>query len=327
MDHAIRIGVVVSSLLVAAHLALAQVAYAQEGGDYDKLVLRALSAYEAGRWDEARRLFEQAHGLDPTARTLRTIGMAAFNQGDHVAALQNLEAALVDPRKPLTDEQRAHVSALIERANQQVGRFRLRLEPESARLLVDGKSPARSRDGELVLMPGRHELELSAAAHVGLTRRLDVAARDRGELELALEPERTSSSGLGADHGEVAAPAGLSPAAAASVEGGSSSATWAVVALSVGGAALVTAAVTAGLAISDKKELDGACPQRQCSPPTYDQVDRYDTLRVTSAIALAAGVVSAGIGTYLLLGADGDESGAQVEAVVSPRWLGVRGRL
>src|SRR5262245_28844317 len=101
-----------------------------QASEYDDLVLRALTAYDAGRWDEARGLFERAHAIDPTARTLRTIGMAAFNQGDLIAALQNLEGALVDPRKPLTDDQRAHVLGLIDRANRQVGRYRLRLQPQ-----------------------------------------------------------------------------------------------------------------------------------------------------------------------------------------------------
>jgi tetratricopeptide (TPR) repeat protein len=56
----------------------------------------ALSAFENGRWAEARSDFRRAHELDPTARTLRTIGMCSFNLGDYIDAVQSLEAALED---------------------------------------------------------------------------------------------------------------------------------------------------------------------------------------------------------------------------------------
>lgn len=298
--------------------------------EYDRIVLQALGAYDAGRWDEARRLFERAHGLDPTARTLRTIGMAAFNQGDYVAALQNLEAALVDPRKPLTAEQRGHVTQLIERANQEVGRFRLRLQPETARLLVDGKSPTQSRDGELVLMPGHHELEVAARGHETLTSRLEVEARDRTVLELALRVETAQQQGQ--PSGELAPPqsAPLRQSGRAATEsnaGSTARSTWGVVALGVGGAALVASVITGGLALSEKSKLDDACRDRRCGPTAYDRVDRYDGLRTAAGVTLAAAVVGAGVGTYLLLSGGDEQGGARVEALLSPTHIAIRGRL
>ena len=291
--------------------------------EYDALVLRALAAYDAGRWDEARDLFERAHAIDPTARTLRTIGMSAFNQADYVGALQHLEAALVDPRRPLTDEQRAHVLGLIDRASRQVGRYRVRLSPSSASLLVDGAAPALLSEDEFVLVPGRHVLRATALGHRPLERTLEVHGQEREKLELALEPEGSpsatqSSSSTGAAGSDAAA-------LTADTHDGSSRTTLAIVSFSIGGAALLASGITLALALSDKAELDDGCPDRICPPKLEDTRSRYQTLRIVSPVALGVGVIGAAIGTVLLL--SGGEDAGSKQAWLVPDGLGVRGTL
>lgn len=304
-----------------------------EGGatsaDYDAIVVQALAAYEAGRWDEARRLFEWAHGLMPTARTLRTIGMSAFNQGDYVAALQNLEAALADSRKPLTDEQRVHAAELIERANQQVGRFKLRVSPAGARLLVDRKSPVLIGDDQLVLTPGQHELSLRAEGYQPLDRRLQVKARDRAALELKLlpagatpaEPETSAAAAAATVQPE----ADKGAATRAHTEPDGARVALGITSLVVGGAALIGSGVTAALALSEKSDLDAECRERRCPPEQHDGVDRYDTLRLVSGLTLVGGAVFAGLGAVLLLTSEDEPE--RVQAVVGPGYAGLSGRL
>ncbi len=290
-------------------------------------MLRALAAYDAGRWDEARRLFERAHGLDPTARTLRTIGMAAFNQGDFIGALQNLEASLVDPRKPLTDEQRRHVRGLIERANHHVGRYRLRLRPPGASLLVDDKSPTLVGQDELLLLPGRHELRVSAPGYPTRTRTLDVQAQDRAPLELSLLPSGAATPpATGGAKPALQTASATAPAPA----GGGHSARHAVgwVVLSVGGASLVASAVTFGLALGQKSELDSRCPGRVCPPAEHGTVQHYDTLRALAGTTFGVGVAGAAVGLVLLLG--GGHAGsehASLQPLLGPGYAGVRGAL
>jgi len=307
----------------------AQAAATAAPSEYDELVLHALAAYDAGRWDEARRLFERAHGIDPTARTLRTIGMAAFNQGDFVAALQNLEAALLDPRKPLTDEQREHVHGLIDRANREVGRFRLQLSPSSATLSVDAKSPTLVGKDELVLLPGRHELRLGAEGHAPLVRTLDVQAQDRAPLELSLEP------GAGAPQTSAAAsPVAVAPAAnerpeapAAALGKGSGKTVLGIAVLSAGAASLIVSGVTLGLALHDKSALDARCPDRHCPYSEHAVLDRYDTMRLVSGLTLAVGLVGAAAGLVMLVGDDEESEHAAVQPVLAPGFVGMRGRL
>jgi hypothetical protein len=329
MEQRARAAALVMCVVVAS-IGLLRTARAQSAS-YDELIEQALSAYQAEQWDDARRLFELAHGLQPTARTLRTIGMSAFNQQDYIAALQNLEAALLEPRKPLTEAQRAHASSLITQANAEVGRFRLRVSPEGARLMVDGKSPALSRDGELVLTPGRHEVVVSKADYPSIIQRLEVQAGDRSLLEFALPGQGTARASLNSAlaAGTHSSPRRLPGTRAADPGGtnsdGSARQTWGIITLSTGAATLLASGIVTALALEEKSGLDEACPDHHCPPENHDHVDRYDRLRTAAGVTLAIGLLGVGTGTFLLLGAD--ERSAPLQAVLSPSFVGLRGRL
>jgi hypothetical protein len=73
--------------------------------------------------------------------------------------------------------------------------------------------------------------------------------------------------------------------------------------LGVGGAALLTGGVFGALAASDKSDLDGKCPNRQCPPPYHDQNASYGTKKTISSIGLIGGAVLAGAGAVLIFSA------------------------
>src|SRR5262245_18196229 len=75
--------------------------------DSARLIAAAVAAYDAGRWSDARGYFEQAHGLQPNARTLFGLGVTAFELGRHAQAIDELRAALADARLPLDAAQRS----------------------------------------------------------------------------------------------------------------------------------------------------------------------------------------------------------------------------
>lgn len=293
--------------------------------EYDPTVLEALEAFEQRDWRRARALFQRAHGLHPTARTLRTIGMCAFNEGDMVGALQNLEASLDDTRKPLTEDQRRHVRGLIQRADERVGRVRLLLDPAHATVQVDGKSPAMLPGGELVLEPGRHEIVIWAEGYGSRTQHVRVAARDRATIELRLQ--RTPAT---AAEGRREPPARRSPIVQLAPAGDAARDAdgWAWATLSVGAVGAVTGGVTTALALSKKSSLDAACPDRRCGPMDHGLVDDYETLRTIAIVGGAVGLVGIATGTVLLLTGEGEpERAPAIEAMIGPGFAGVRGRL
>jgi hypothetical protein len=114
----------------------------------------------------------------------------------------------------------------------------------------------------------------------------------------------------------------------AAVDTDSSRTTWGILALSIGGAAVIASGVTAGLAFGKKSDLDQACVDRRCPPEQHDKVDSYDRLRIISTATLIAGVLGAGIGAYLLLAGEPEQpQAASVQAAVGPGYVVVHGRL
>lgn len=120
------------------------------------LLAAAVAEYDAARYAEALALFRRAHELAPTARTLRGIGMAAFESGLYVAALRALRASLLETERALTDAQRDHVSRLIERTEAFVAILTLDVSPAGATVLIDGADLTFESDGSVLLDPGHH---------------------------------------------------------------------------------------------------------------------------------------------------------------------------
>jgi hypothetical protein len=166
--------------------------------EYRDVVARAVTEFDAGRWAEARALFLHAHELWPSARTFRTLGMTSFELRAYAQALSELQTALTDPRRPLPDDQRAQVQALIEQARAFVGRYRVQLTPASAELRVDGAPVALGQDGSLLLEVGRHELRARAPGYVEQMRRVDVQGREDEALVLELQPEQIAAAPIAA---------------------------------------------------------------------------------------------------------------------------------
>jgi hypothetical protein len=155
---------------------------------YRTLINDAAAEYDAHHFEEARALFRRAHEMEPSARTWRGIGMAAFELRDYVKSLRALEASLVDSRLPLAGTERDEVQGLAERARVFVGRFVIHLSPKEAELRVDD-APTVLDDGDILMLEtGRHVLVASAVDRRSETREITVAGGERRELSINLPP-------------------------------------------------------------------------------------------------------------------------------------------
>jgi pimeloyl-ACP methyl ester carboxylesterase len=185
------------------HAAGQGAASGQAESSYGELVRESLSEFSAGDFAEARALFERAHALQPNARTLRGLGITAFELKRCVKAVTELEAALADARKPLTDAQRNEVQGLIKKARRFVGKFKLELTPANATVLLDGRP---SESAELVIDLGEHQVSVHAPGYRDAELKLVI---DGGEdttqrvklVRLELSPERTAAAGAAEDSG------------------------------------------------------------------------------------------------------------------------------
>lgn len=304
-------------LALALTLTPLAVAHAQDGGpppEYRPLVDSALDEFDAGHWAEARALFERAHTMFPNARTLRGIGMAAFELRDYVAARRALEAALVETRRSLTDEQRAQVTDLVTRARVFVGDFGVGPAPEGSTLDVDGVPTTPDGDltshATLPLAVGAHDVVLRAPDGRSARAQVTVHGGETAELSLAIgvpEPVATGPS-------ETRAPPRPPPPSSDPGPG-----PWILV--GAGGAALIAGAVLVGLGASEADAVNGAPAGTEWADlaPRYDRIVPYEGIGI-ALLAIGAGCVAGGLAWQL-----GSSSGSSASVAIGPGSLSVRG--
>ena len=187
----------VAAVCVAAYMAATgtpQLVRAQDGAvesesenaEYEQLIDDALNEYQRGSWEESAALFHRAHELRPSARTLRGMGLTAYEARRYPDCIRYLTAAMKDPRHPLTAGQRDLVGKTLTRARLFVGYTELAIDPSGATVAINGQTANRDDDGSVILSVGWNEIEVSAPGYVTLTKRIHVNAGDHQQHELHL---------------------------------------------------------------------------------------------------------------------------------------------
>jgi hypothetical protein len=160
----------------------------QVGDGYPQVIQNAVTEFDSGNWAEARTLFEQAHTLRPSARTLRGMGMASFEMKEYVRAERELNASLVDLRSPLAEAQRHEVLALLMRLERYIGKLLVHTRPPDANPTITLDGQKIESDKEMKVDLGRHELSVQAPAYRPLNRSVTIEGGKLQQLELTLTP-------------------------------------------------------------------------------------------------------------------------------------------
>ncbi len=168
-------------------LAYAPLAYA-DVQTYRELIDAAITAQESGHYQDARRLFVEAHTLYPNARSLRGMGVAAFQAGDYVQTIRDLEAALVHPEKPLDESLRASAGELLARARARVASITVDLTPADATVTLTVDEAQVRGDQDILLEPGPHVLLISSAGFQPQQLTLNAQAGVREVVRFTLVP-------------------------------------------------------------------------------------------------------------------------------------------
>ena len=155
------------------------------------LLDRALAAFDAKDYRQARTLFEQAYAIRPNARVLRGLGISALHLERFSLSKRELTEALSESKQPLTLNQREGVKELLSWMQLNLGTLRLQLQPANAHVLLDDQ-PTDER--ELVLKPGTHRVHVSADNFVSQAHTIEIAAGKDDTLELTLSQEPVASS-------------------------------------------------------------------------------------------------------------------------------------
>jgi len=314
---------------------------------YQSVIAEAVGEFGAGHWAEARALFKRAHKMSPNARTLRGMGMCAYELRMYVPALRELQGALQERRRPLSGDQRTQVGALIGHAANFVGRYRVSVTPADASVTLDGK-PAQFDPGNLLFLElGEHAIVATKGGYESATQKVRVEGAENSELHIELMPKVVAAAPVAAaaqpaQPTPAAPPAEPAPAPAPATEPepaaeergpGLAIAGWLSIGVSVGAA--IAAGVYWGQAESELDELGKICgpgspSMRACTQAQIDatEVDKIDTV---ATIALVASIVTGVAGVTLLVidstlgGGDSDTASAGTRVKLGPGALSIEG--
>jgi tetratricopeptide (TPR) repeat protein len=184
----------------------AEVSPPSASADYDKLLDRAVDAFEAQDYVRSRDLFEQAYAIRPNARVLRGLGISALHLEHFNVAKHELTEALRDQKQPLTANQRDGVKELLSWMQLNLGTLQLRLQPADAYITLDDEP---IEETELVLKPGEHRISARLDGFASQTREVEVGAGQTKTLDVTLQPsmpESTETPAVSAAEAAAAAP-------------------------------------------------------------------------------------------------------------------------
>ncbi|HKP59881.1 MAG TPA: tetratricopeptide repeat protein [Polyangiales bacterium] len=238
-----------------------------EDAEYRQVVEEALAEFNRGNWEEAAALFERAHRINPSARTLRGMGLTAYEARRYVDAIKHLSEALTETRRPLTPQQREEVSATLDRARRFVAHLRLKVGPSDARVTINGRVAEPDSKGDVTTDPGLLDVEISADGYDTALRRVRLTAGGQEELTVQLSRVRTEvpvAQQPQTPPASTAAPAGAVQSSPVD-EGGSAIGTlkWVVGGVAIAG--LATGGVL--LAVQKSKAADY---ENTCGPDDID---------------------------------------------------------
>jgi len=244
---------------------------------------QAIELFEEGKYDQAAAAFETAYQMKPSYRILFNLAQAENQNGSFAAALGSYTRYLADGGEEIPAARREMVNAEIDRLSNLVGTLLVRCGTDGAAVFVDGRRQGTTPlDEPLFVDLGDREVTLKMGAET-LHREV---MRIRGGEQTVIEIDVGSPS-------ETPAGSGDPPV------GSEGKRVWTWVALGVGGAAAVGAAVTGGLALRAMSDLEDACPGSNCPASKQSDIDRGRNLALTADVLM--GVAAAGIVTGVVL--------------------------
>ncbi len=179
-----------ATLLAVALLFTAPALHAQGAESnvpgYAEQIKNALNEAALGNFAEAREHFRRAHALDPSARTLRGLGMVEFELSHYVESVRLLNQALDSEVKPLSGKLRSETESLLVRAREYIGVVRVSSEPKSAAVIVDGSLAELGPSRTITLPVGDHVFELRSDGFLPAKKVLTVEGGESTTLALKL---------------------------------------------------------------------------------------------------------------------------------------------
>ncbi len=277
-----------------------------------QLMQRGDRALAAGDTAAAADSYRKADALVGVPTTSLALGKVELSRGNLVEALDAFGRARRYPVKDETPtvlvEAKNEAARLDKETAARVPTVLLEVEGVDAELSVevDGVPYGLVGSTPLKLNPGEHSLEVTADGYFPTTVQVTVAERQRITERIQLEKRPTPPAEGSTSEVRVSTEDdGIQP--------------WTIAGLSVGGAALVVAGITGGVALSKTSALRDRCGGDLCPDAERSAHDELITLsNVSNAMWVVGGLVTAAGVASLIIDLSADEGD---EVAITP-WVG-----
>ena len=256
-----------------------------------------LAAEKEGDYVKALARFEVMAAIKMTPQVRFHLAVCQEKLGRWVEALQNYEVSAKEALEKKIAEVADVAPTLADRLRPRIPRLVIELgvkKPDEVQL--DGVVVAPEKLAAPVLVdPGKHVLVARFAGEKNFVVELEVVEADEKKVAIA------SKAVILPDADQPVPP---SPPLSPPPRDDTRPLPQKTIGFIVGGfgiAALGTAAVFYGLRTSKVSDLDAQCPDLKCPSSAGSKVDSAKTDTTISRIALGVGVVSLGVGAYLVL--------------------------
>lgn len=277
-------------------------------------------AYQDGNYEEAAAAFREAYEIKPTWKVLYNIAQCEALAKRHGLAFEAFQKYLSQGGDDISTERRDEVLAEIDRLQRMVGSVEV-TAPAGASVSIDdrprGKTPL---PGRLKLAAGvKHTVRIELGGEVLLERTVLVSSGETIEVEAA-EPEVSDAPDPSGEESDVSDLPDESDGSDLSSDGSDSSSihNWGWVTLGLGGALLVGGGITGGMALSLDDELSEPCGDGGCPPSKHGDLEKRDTLAMTTNVLLGVGGAAVVAGVLMLTVFDGGEDEAAVDVSLAP---------
>lgn len=247
----------------------------------DALFQAAKDAMGKGDYATACPRFAESQRLDPAPGTLLNLAACEEKQGKLAASYAHFNEALEtlpkdDYRVAYAREQSAALDKRLPKVTVKVAG-----NMSGVRVRRDG---VELREGALGVAlpvdPGAHVFVVEAPGREPAQSSVTVAEGESKTLELQPgDPARTAEASSTGSGRKVAA----------------------IASFAVGGAGIVTGAVTGLMFASAARTYDEHCDATGCDPRGIDAANRAKTFDIVSPVAFGVGLAGIGVGTYLLV--------------------------
>jgi tetratricopeptide (TPR) repeat protein len=245
---------------------------------------RGQTAFNEGRYEEARVAFQEAYAAVPNPVVLVSLAECDLRLGRFDEALAGFEHYLKDrPDAP----DRAQVEQKVKDLLSTPSILVLSSTPSGASVKLDGVDTGKVTPVELPMPRGTHQVELSLAGHLPIAETLDVRIGSRHELHVGLQPEPPPPAPV-----EPAPPPPPPPPPPPAQD--PTAALW--ITSIVGATGLVTGTVLGFMVMSERSDFD--------ANPTVESADRGERLALFADVAFGVGAMALITGAVLYLTKD-----------------------